>query len=328
MEAVESVWVTGASGMLGKTLLKMLQGHGAMGISRRDTPGGVRCDLADPFQVKRLFKSARPSLVVNCAAYSDVDGCERDPKAAYDSNILATKFLSEACAKHRIPWIYISTDYVFDGRKNSPYMEEDAAAPVNIYGLTKWAGEHYAKSCDVSSVVVRTSWLFGHGGNPHNFVSAVMGRFKKEKKIRVLDDQTDCPTNMKDLSEALLKIGSYLMNEQGAGRAWHDVFHVCNAGGTTRYEMTLHMKEWLGLKDLEVERADASEIKNRSAVRPAYAVMSAGHYESFFHAILSCRHPGLGSDHAPACGKMARARRHRGGFLLRGRPVFHARHGK
>ena len=282
MEAVETVWVTGASGMLGKTLLKILKGHGALGISRRPAPGGVFCDLADPFQVKRLFKSARPSLVVNCAAYSDVDGCEQDPKTAHECNTLTVKHLAEACTEARVPWIHVSTDYVFDGKKRSPYEEEDATGPVNIYGLTKLGGEFYAHSSGASCAIVRTSWLFG-AENPANFVNAMLARLKKEKQVSVLDDQIDCPTHVKDLGEALLKIGAHLVASAAKypSRAWHDTFHVCNSGDATRFEMTQRMNEWLKL-GVSVERVDRSQVQGRVAVRPAYVAMSTAHFEKTF----------------------------------------------
>ena len=278
-----SVIITGNTGMLARAFVQVAQPfYEVVGVARRESPGGIVCDLSKEEQVDGFFEKHHPAFVVHAAAYSDVDGCERNPAAAYESNAQATKFLSKACEKHRIPWIYVSTDYVFDGRKRSLYKEEDAVAPVNIYGMTKLAGEHYAKNSAVSSVIVRTSWLFGHGNNPHNFVSAILERFKKDDKIQVLDDQTDCPTNMKDLSEALIGIGKQLVERsKKSGTPWHDLFHICNTGPATRYEMTLRMKEWLDLKQVKVEKADRSQIKNRLAIRPAYVAMSTERYERF-----------------------------------------------
>ena len=282
------ILVTGSSGMLGKALIQATAGrYETLGVSRRATPGGVSCDLSDERQVRALFGSHKPSLVIHTAAYSDVDGCERDAKTAFECNVLAAKFLSEACVAHRVPWIHVSTDYVFGGDKTSPYEEKDIPRPINIYGLTKWCGEFYAQHCAVSSVIVRTSWLFGPD-NPSNFVNAILQRLQKEKKIAVLDDQTDSPTNVKDLSRALLAIGDYLMgvHAKDPKGAWHDIFHVCNTGATTRYEMTVLMRDRLHLKDVRVEKASPSEIKNRIAIRPTYAVMSTKHYENFFKSPL------------------------------------------
>ena len=129
---------------------------------------------------------------------------------------------------------------------------------------------------------MRTSWLFG-ADNPANFVNAILGRLQKEKVVSVLDDQTDSPTYVKDLSEALLKIGEYLIAAQAKEpqHPSHEIFHVCNAGPATRHEMTLRIKEWLNLTLVKVEKADRGQIKNRLAIRPAYVVMSTERYEKF-----------------------------------------------
>jgi dTDP-4-dehydrorhamnose reductase len=278
------VVVTGNTGMLANAFTKEArQSYEVLGVSRRPTLGGAVCDLSKEKEIQDFFAAHHPDLIVHAAAFSDVDGCERDPGAAEKSNVDATRLLSKMCELHRIPWIYVSTDYVFDGCKTAPYIEEDREAPVNIYGMTKLAGEWYAKNSKVSSVVVRTSWLFGHGNNPHNFVSAITNLFKNEKRIAVLDDQTDSPTNMKDLSIALINIGNRLMSEQikKSVSPWHDVFHICNTGPATRLEMTLRMKEWLGLKDVKVDRADRNQVKGRVAIRPKYVVMSTARYEKF-----------------------------------------------
>jgi dTDP-4-dehydrorhamnose reductase len=283
------VIVTGASGMLGKALVGLLSDrYKVLGISKRGMPGYRRCDLSVENEVNDLFTSQKPVLLIHAAAYSDVDGCERDPKLAFESNVMASKYLSNACFKNRVPWIYVSTDYVFDGQKKSPYTETDAAGPVNIYGMTKWCGEFYAlNNSNVHSAAVRTSWLFGPE-NPSNFVNAMLERLQKEKVVSVLDDQTDSPTYVKDLSVALVKIGEHLMaaQVQNPQNPAHEVFHVCNAGAATRHEMALRMKEWLNLNHVKVEKADRSQIKNRLAIRPAYAVMSTRRYENFFHSAM------------------------------------------
>ncbi len=278
------VFVTGGSGMLGKAMVGTLSDrYQVLGISRHGRLGCRACDLSVEKEVEALFISQKPLLVIHTAAYSDVDGCERDPKLAFESNVLASKYLANACSKNGIPWIYVSTDYVFDGQKNSPYVETDATAPVNIYGMTKWCGEFYAHSGNVHSAVVRTSWLFGPD-NSSNFVNAILKRLQEEKVVSVLDDQVDSPTHVKDLSVALLKIGEHLVacQSQSPQKPMHEIFHVCNAGSATRYQMALRMKEWLNLTNVKVEKADRSQIKNRLAIRPAYAVMTPERYENFF----------------------------------------------
>ncbi len=278
------VLITGGSGMLGRVLVRRLSEKEVVtAVSKSGREGTVVCDLVNEKALEALFCSTVFDVVIHTAAYSDVDGCENNPGLAHESNALATKFLSRLCGLKKIPFIYVSTDYVFDGRKRSPYAESDKTCPVNVYGLTKLEGEYYARSYPAFSVIVRTSWLFG-AGNPRNFVNAIADRLRSEKTVRVLDDQEDAPTYVTDLSEALERAAVHLVSlfKKNPGGGFKEIFHVCNAGKATRLEMTLKIKEVLGLKNVSVERMDRSEIQNRAAVRPAYAVMSTRHYEDFF----------------------------------------------
>ena len=276
-----AVLVTGSSGMLGRVLSKQLEKSGkVLGVSRRGEDGGIKCDLSDAPSVEKLFEAHPIDLVIHTAAYSDVDGCERDPKLAHAANAEAPRHIAEACGKRGLPWIHVSTDYVFDGRKRTPYKEEDATGPVNIYGVTKWIGEFYAKNSVTPCANVRVSWLFG-GPNPKNFVNAIAERIKKENVVSALDDQTDAPTSVKDLSLALEKMVSHL-KKLPKGTRWNETFHVCNGGGTTRLEMTEAIRDFMGKKSVRVEKGDASKITGRVAIRPAYAVMDNSHFEKTF----------------------------------------------
>ncbi len=279
----DKVLVTGGSGMLGRELLRLLKknGRSAIGVSRSGRSADLTCELSDSKTVSNLFAAQKPRVVINTAAYSDVDGCERDPELAHRSNAVAVKNLAEACSASGAVFVHVSTDYVFDGRKRSPYVEEDATGPVNVYGLTKLTGEVYAAACKTPSATVRTSWLFGPD-NPKNFVNAIVERLKREDVVAVLDDQQDSPTSVRDLSEALLRIAEKLLKSGAAG---HTVYHVCNAGGTTRYDMATKIRDILGLKKVRVERAERKQIAGRLAIRPAYAVMSTRRYEKE----LSCK---------------------------------------
>ena len=271
------VLVTGASGMLGLALRAQLAApYEVVGVSKTGRLETQACDLSDERQVRQLFLSVKPDWVVHSAAYSDVDGCEQNPELAFSANALSTKYLAAACSVSGAPLIYVSTDYVFDGRKREPYTENDLTGPVNVYGMTKLAGESYAKACVAPSATVRTSWLFGDG-NPNTFVSAILKRLKSEKRISVLEDQQDSPTFTKDLAQAIGTIGAKLLSEKKSG---HRVFQICNRGVATRHSMTLKMKEWLALP-VQVDKTDKSQIPHRFAIRPAYGVMSTRAYEEF-----------------------------------------------
>ncbi len=280
-----TVLVTGSTGMLGRVLCDVLKkDHSVLGLSRQGAEGSLACELSDLSSLRRVFDQNKVDLLVNTAAYSDVDGCERDPKLAHASNTLSTKYLSMACSEKNVPWVHVSTDYVFDGRRREPYKESDATGPVNIYGLTKWTGEWYAKNSPAPCAVVRTSWLFG-GPSPKNFVNAVAARLAKENSISVLDDQTDAPTSVKDLSLAILKILEH-MKKLKSGERWNETFHICNNGGTTRFKMTEVIRDAIGRKDVRVEKTGPSAIPNRVAIRPVYVVMSPQKFEKSFGMTL------------------------------------------
>ncbi len=273
------VLVTGAGGMLGSVLMSFLQAQYRVVGTSLTGRQGLACDLSQESAVRELIQKQKPDLVIHGAAYSDVDGCERDPEKAYKANALSCKWLSQFCSSSKIPWIYVSTDYIFDGRKGSLYEADDKTGPVNIYGVTKWLGEFYAQQCTSPTAIVRTSWLFG-ADNSLNFVNAILKKMRESQTISVLDDQTDCPTSVQDLSQALKRIGELLIDEKTKGtKKFFEIYQVCNAGATTRLEMTREIRSILKLP-VTVDRTDRSQIQNRLAIRPAYVAMSAKKYEA------------------------------------------------
>ena len=296
MHREPSVLVTGASGLLGKAVVaelsKKVKVIGVSKTGRRpladalvvgEKPAIMACDLTKEKLVQQLFKNLNFTLVIHTAAYSDVDGCERHPEWAYAVNALATKYLAQACASKKIPLVYISTDYVFDGRRTSPYLENYQKLPVNIYGITKLQGEIWCQHLAPIHAIVRTSWLFG-AGHDRNFVNTVIGRMRTEKLVRVLDDQIDSPTYVEDLAVCLKKIGERLVHvsQKNSGKKIHEIFQICNAGATTRYGMALKIKEILGFKEVRVKKLLRKDIVGRFAVRPCYTVMSTRRFENFF----------------------------------------------
>lgn len=257
------------------------------GLSRRGGDGTLACDLSKQEKVDKIFSKGRFDLVVHTAAFSNVDGCERDPRRAHESNALASRYLAQACGQKNIPFIYISTDYVFDGLKRSSYTELDRTCPVNIYGMTKLEGEYHTRQRAGISAVVRTSWLFGLG-NPLNFVNHVLARLKSEPVVAALNDQKDSPTYVEDLANALEKIGARLLGLAEKKPRTHvcETYHICNSGVATRLDMTRWMKKCLNLKTVRVERADPKNIAGRSAVRPGHPALSTTLYRKVFKAPL------------------------------------------
>ena len=285
MSPRRKILITGASGMLGSVLTKRLSLEDEIiGLSKSGRKGFAAGDLSDEAAIASIFESKKPDLVINTAAYSDVDGCERDPKLAHEANALAVRHLSKLCGRFGAPLIHVSTDYVFDGRKKKPYVETDPTSPVNIYGLTKLEGEYYAAHCQSPWAIVRTSWLFGPD-NPANFVNAILARMKTQGEVSVLGDQVDAPTSVEDLTLAIKKIASSLLAAKKS-KIKCETYHVCNGGSTTRYEMTLKIKEILKMSQVRVSKTDPGSIQGRLAIRPPYAVMSNRHFEKTFRVRL------------------------------------------
>ncbi len=282
MPSRQKILVTGSTGMLGRELCGLLSlKQDVVGVSRSGRDGSIACELSQEAEISAVFRKHQPDLVINTAAYSDVDGCERDPKRAHESNALAVKYLASLCGRVAVPLVHISTDYVFDGYdQKTPYTETAPTGPRCVYGLTKLEGEYYAARCKSASVVVRTSWLFGPG-NPANFVNVMTERLKTQESVSVLADQVDAPTSVTDLSLALQKIATHLLSPK-AKKAGYKIYHVCNGGSTTRYEMALKIRQILKRDIVRVQKTDPASIQGRLAVRPAYAVLSNRRFEKAF----------------------------------------------
>lgn len=275
-----NVLVTGGSGLLGTAILRHLgMRHAITSVTRTGGSGSTACDLTDPARTSRLFDERPFDVVLHAAAYSDVDGCERDPEAAWKANALAVRHVADGCRRKGIGLVHVSTDYVFDGRSGRDYREDDPVCPINAYGMSKLAGEHEAAAAG-RAAIVRTSWIFGPGP-ASNFVNAIRARLASGGTVTVLDDQTDRPTYAKDLALALEAI-ALRVSSRPAGKTALDRYHVCNRGAATRLEMAVVIRDLLGLERVRIERADRSQIQGRLALRPARPVLSTERFETDF----------------------------------------------
>lgn len=243
--------VTGAGGMLGRAVVLALSAagyevvpceHGALDV----------CDLA---AVRRLVLQVRPDVVVNCAAYTDVDKAESEPEAAMAVNGLGARNVALACLDAGCELVHISTDYVFSGEKGAPYRIWDACDPINAYGVGKAWGEYYVRSLLPRHYIVRTSWLFGPGGR--NFVAKVLELASQQRALRVVVDECGCPTFTGDLAEAIVA----LCRTHAFG-----IYHVTNSGWTTRYELASLAVRLAGI-DARVEPVTSEQFE-RPARRP------------------------------------------------------------
>jgi dTDP-4-dehydrorhamnose reductase len=257
------ILITGAQGMLGRALGEILSlDHEVSGVDIQDA------DIRVSGDIERLIVRTRPELVIHAAANTDVDGCEKNENDAYAANALGTKNVAVACRKAGARCMYVSTDFVFDGEKETPYSESDLPNPINVYGRSKYMGEALLARALPDHYILRTEWLFGGGGR--NFIDEIIKRARREGKLRVVDDQRGSPTYTRDLAEM---IRNMLTRMPPSG-----IYHLTNGGACTWYEFAREILSLVGLSHVSMEPVSQEEIK-RPAKRPRNSVMRNLAYE-------------------------------------------------
>ena len=262
---MKKVLVTGANGMLGQDLCPILEDNG-YSVVRTDVD---TMDITNLENVATVLDRENPDIVVHCAAYTNVDKAEEDLETARLINSTGTENLAKVCGVNNITLVYISTDYVFNGMKNEPYLPTDKADPVNNYGLTKWEGEEAVRKYCEKYFITRTSWLYGIHGK--NFVETMISLSDKPE-LKVVDDQIGCPTWTVELSNGIVK----LLNTNNFG-----TYHVCGSGVTSWYGFAKEIfEQYASLQGDEVDVTILSNLKPcatdefpRPAKRPHYSVM-------------------------------------------------------
>jgi dTDP-4-dehydrorhamnose reductase len=249
--------ITGGSGMLGQDIVHAATtaGHDCVALSHAEL------DITDLSEVQSAVSSVAPDVVLNCAAWTDVDGAEADYEAASAVNVEGAGNVARAAHEAGAWTIHISTDYVFDGRKRTPYVESDPTAPLSAYGRSKLGGElAVAEAAPGAHTVVRSSWLFGAGGRC--FPATILRLAGERDQLSVVDDQIGCPTFTGHLAAALLK----LSEAQRSG-----IVHVAGQGACSWYEFAREIVAVAGL-DCALETSTTAE-QSRPAPRPAYSVL-------------------------------------------------------
>ncbi|DAB25303.1 TPA: dTDP-4-dehydrorhamnose reductase [Candidatus Gastranaerophilales bacterium HUM_21] len=250
------ILVTGANGMLARDLCPMLEDADFEVIETTRN----ELDVTDELQVRRVISDVKPDYVIHCAAYTNVDKAEEEPETAELVNAKSAEYIAKACNSNNAIMIYISTDYVFDGTKKTPYVSDDTTNPTGAYGLSKLHGEEAVRKFCHAHYIIRTSWLYGHHGK--NFVETMISLAEKTE-LKVVDDQVGCPTWTVDLSDAII---SFIDEEPPFG-----TYHACGAGSTSWYGFA---KEIFDLMSLNVNLIPCTtEEFPRPAKRPAYSVM-------------------------------------------------------
>jgi len=264
-----TILITGAKGQLGNELTKILgEGTSELGVlplfyaqSKVISVDVDELDITDLSAVLSFFALHTPSLVFNCAAMTNVDGCEAHEDVAYQVNAVGPKNLALACKQHGSRLLHVSTDYVFSGTGNRPYLESDDPSPNTAYGRTKLAGEESVLSHCPNSCICRTAWLYGYVGN--NFVKTMLRLAREKGSLTVVNDQVGNPTSAVDLAYQLLLLGA--STETG-------IFHCTgNGDAVSWFDFASRIVTSAGL-DVPVQGCSTAEFP-RPAKRPAYSAL-------------------------------------------------------
>jgi dTDP-4-dehydrorhamnose reductase len=250
--------VTGAAGMLGRDVVTAAgdAGHQVAALARADL------DISDAAAVRAAIRTARPEAVINCAAWTDVDGAEADEDAATAVNGVGAGNVAAAAAEAGAHMVHVSTDYVFDGIGPDPYEEDDPPSPRSAYGRSKLAGELAVSQAGGSAAVVRSSWLFGPHGR--NFVDTMCRLGAERDEVAVVNDQVGCPTYTGHLAPALVAI-----TERGST----GVLHVAGRGHCTWFELAVATFAEVGLQTRV--RPQTTAALGRPAPRPAFSALAS-----------------------------------------------------
>lgn len=255
------VLITGAWGQLGQDLLRVYADAQVLGL------GSVEMDVTKADHTRRAIVDWRPDVVFHCAAYTNVDGCEADPDRAFRVNALGARNVALGCQAAGAALVYVSTDYVFDGRRlGIPYTEYDAPNPLSVYGRSKLAGEGCVRDLLDRFFIVRTSWL--HGLKGKNFLRTILTNARQGKELAIVDDQVGSPTFTADLARALRQL---------VETRQYGLYHLTNAGACSWYDFAQQALALAAERFPElaktVVRPLTTEQLSRPAPRPAYSVL-------------------------------------------------------
>lgn len=249
------ILITGSNGMLGHDLIDALGDSHELVLTTSKT-----LDITDRDSVCDFILSSKPDIVINSAAYTDVDGCESNPDLAYSVNGEGVKNLALACRKADCPLVHISTDYVFNGVNDRPWVENDEIGPISVYGKSKLKGEEYIQEILDKYFIVRTAWLYGINGR--NFPKTMLELAENHPQITVVYDEVGTPTYTPDLAYGI----SQLIESEKYG-----IYHLTNSGSCSWCEFARYIFKIADV-DVEVVPVTASEFA-RPAPRPSYSVL-------------------------------------------------------
>ena len=272
------IFLIGANGQLGSDLRVALSGHTLICGTRAAVASdlSVALDVTNPAQIRTALTAHRPELVLNTTAYNKVDLAESDAREALLVNAFGAQQLARACREFDLPFMHISTDFVFDGAKRAPYTEHDLPNPLSAYGASKYAGELLVRAAWARHYVIRTCGLYGLAGSSGkggNFVNTMLKLARDGKPIKVVDDQICTPTSTGDLAAQIARLIDHTQ-----ARSDYGVYHMNNHGQCSWYEFAGEIFRLAGMA------ADLSPIHsadyNAPARRPAYSVLQNAHLQA------------------------------------------------
>lgn len=250
--------VVGAGGMLGQAVVAACErrGHEVSALAR------AQLDISDGPAIDRAVQGFRPDAIINCAAWSDVDGAEDDERGAMRINDEGAGMLAASAAEVGACVVYPSSDYVFDGTKRTPYLESDMTGPIGAYGRSKLSGETSVAVSNRRHFIVRTSWLYGHGGK--NFIETMLRIGQEQQEVLVVSDQRGCPTSCVDLAAVL----AAMIETEDYG-----IHHVTGSGACSWFDFAQEIFDQAGYETKVMSAT--TEMLARKAARPAYSVLAS-----------------------------------------------------
>ena len=262
---MKKVLLIGAKGQVGQELQVTLPYLGeVISIGREEL------DLTNSEKISQLIREIHPDYLVNAAAYTAVDKAETEPDLAYSINAIAPKIMAESAEKIKAKFLHISTDYVFDGRKNTPYLETDLTNPLGVYGQSKLRGEEEIKTVNSQAIILRTAWVYGSYGKS-NFVKTMLRLGKEREELKVVVDQVGSPTWAKDIATAITQLLINADNPPG-------IYNFTNSGVASWFDLTKAIFEEAKISGIPLKIQRVIPITTAEyptpAVRPAYSVLS------------------------------------------------------
>ena len=285
-----SILITGAGGQVGNELADSPSNHRLTALTRR------QLDITDRARIETVFAELKPDLVINAAAYTQVDRAEQEIDLAYADNRDGVANLAAACASAGIALLHLSTDYVFDGSLQRAYRETDAISPLGVYGESKAAGEIALRERLEAHIVLRTSWVFSATGS--NFVRTMLRLGRERERLGIVDDQHGCPTAAHSIAAALLRIADACLEKEAV--EW-GTYHYCGRPATTWYGFAQAIfAQAEGYAGLELQPIATADYPT-PARRPANSVLDCSRIEANF----GIRQPDWKADLAAILARLA-----------------------